>query len=239
MYFETLIGQMKPFFEELGYTLSGDGSFVKEDKAFTVEYDSEKEIYNLYSEVSGERRKISAYLFTADQTEKDVESVTIDFTDTVKKELSLNTRKRNVSEVALPQKDTGDTVTVSGYAQKMLAIFPDLKDIYRDEVALYGKFLAVEFTKNYFIPSAVELYKAGNRKSVRKFTETVCEMYIAADSGTGAICVSLLGAVMYLEPSLSDTIKENCDRCPSLYVAVLNFSRRLKKNKKLRESLIK
>lgn len=234
MYYNKLVELMLPFLKENGFNET-DGAFVCEDKQVKFVYNQEKKVYELYLN----ENVVSAYLFDETQTEKDIESVAIDFISTLKSKLGIKKAKPTANQVALPDELKGEKVGVGGLAQKLLAIFPAHKENYKTFVAQKGKFLPVRFSKEYFIPSIKELLNGGNKKAVKKFYDAMTDMFTAADSETSALVVAILSASVYGKNEQLAVLKEQTAACESLYTFVLNFTAEMKHSKKLRDSLLK
>ncbi len=234
MYYEKLIEYMLPFFKENGFSET-DGAFVCEDKQVKIVYNEAKKVYELYLN----ENLVSAYLFDETQTEKDTESVAIDFIDTLKSKLGIKKAKPTSNQVALPDELKGEKVGVGGLAQKLLAIFPAHKENYKNFVAEKGKYLPVSFAKEYFIPSIKDLLDANSKKQVKKFYDAMSDVFTAADGETSALVVAILAAAVYGKPEQLATLKEQTASCESLYTFVLNFTAEMKNSKKLRNSLLK
>ena len=126
MYYNKLVELMLPFLKENGFNET-NGAFVCEDNKVNFVYNEAKKVYELYLN----ENVVSVYLFDETQTEKDVESVAIDFTDTLKTKLGIKKAKPTANQVALPDELKGEKVGVGGLAQKLLAIFPAHKENYK------------------------------------------------------------------------------------------------------------
>ena len=236
MFYEKLIEKLLPFLTEQGFEQKDD-AFVGEKGEVKVVYNNEKKIYELYLKVNEEEKLVSAYLFDESQTEKDIESVAIDFAETLRKQFGVKRERSAAQSVALPDELGGNRVGVGGLTQKLLAIFPQYKEIYKEHVAKYGKLLITDFCHEYFIPSVKELVRSGNKRQIKKFYDAMTDMFIAADKETVPYIVAILSAAVYDDKDLLEALKVQTEECPSLYTQVLNFTNEMKHNKKLRNVL--
>jgi hypothetical protein len=236
MFYDKLIEKMLPFMTEQGFEAK-DGGFAGNEKEVKVVYNQAKKMYELYFKNGEEEKLISAYLFDETQNEKDIESVAIDFIDTLKTSFGVKRQRVAVNNVELPDELGGEKVGVGGLTQKLLAIFPQYKETYKEHVAKYGKLLMTEFCHEYFIPSVKELVRSGNKRQIKKFYDAMRDMFIAADSETVPYIVGILSAAVYGDNELLAAFKEITADCPSLYAQVINFSANMKRNKKLRSVL--
>ena len=90
MFYDSLIKFLSPFFAENEIKANEDGTFNTKDKKIQIKYNEQTKCYDLLFAEEGEELKVvSSYLFDETQTEKDVESVAMDFTDTLRKKLSI------------------------------------------------------------------------------------------------------------------------------------------------------
>ncbi|MEE0945766.1 MAG: hypothetical protein U0M42_02915 [Acutalibacteraceae bacterium] len=239
MYYDVLLKNLSSFFEENEITALEDGSFGAKDKKFKISYNEQNKCYELsFAEENGEFSVISSYLFDETQREKDVESVAIDFTETLRKQLSI-AKKRVASSVSLPTSDSGENATLSGLTQKLLAFFPQNKEIYKTEVANQGRFLATKFYKEYFIPDIKALLSSGNKKQIKKFYDAMTEIFINGDEETVTFTVACISAAVYDSEELKETAKAQTTDCASFYSNIYHFCGQLKSDKKLRATLIK
>ncbi len=236
MFYEKLIEKLLPFLTQQGFEQAED-VFVNEDKKVRIVYNNEKKLYELYLTQEENEKLLSAYLFDESQTEKDIESVAIDFTDTLQKAFGIKKERSRVENVQLPDELGGNKVGVGGLTQKLLAVFPQHKETYKAHVAKYGKLLMADFCHEYFIPSVKELVRSANKRQIKKFYDAMTDMFIAADAETVPFIVAILSAAVYEDKALLETFKELTAECPSLYTQVLNFSNEMKHSKKLRSAL--
>lgn len=236
MFYEKLIEKLLPFLTQQGFEEAED-VFVNEDKKVRIVYNNEKKLYELYLTQEENEKLLSAYLFDESQTEKDIESVAIDFTDTLQKAFGIKKERSRVENVQLPDELGGNKVGVGGLTQKLLAVFPQHKETYKAHVAKYGKLLMADFCHEYFIPSVKELVRSANKRQIKKFYDAMTDMFIAADAETVPFIVAILSAAVYEDKALLETFKELTAECPSLYTQVLNFSNEMKHSKKLRSAL--
>ncbi len=235
-YYGTVIGEMTGFFEEQGFKANED-AFVNEKYSVKVEYDEIRQVYNLkMAEVSengaGEYALITSYLFEDGQTERDAESVGIDFVDTLKKQLGIKATRKNYT-VELPSANKGDSITVTTLTSKLLAIYPTLKDTYKAEVDAKGKYLYLDFMCTYFVPEIRRTLESGNKKTVKKLVDMLIEMFVGGDNPTSTMVVVLLAAAIGKNEERFNAATAHMDECIHLVTAVNNMIPLLGKDKKL------
>ena len=245
-YIDKVIGEMKPFLDEQGFALKDDNSFLGENKAFKVEYKEEKQMYILScAEVQdgniGEYTQLDAWLFDDSQNAKDAQAVGIDFTGSVRKALGIKP-KRNIAQdidVALPSMNKSGSITVSGFAKKLLDIFPVLKDEYKAHVAHYGNFLYLNFFGEKVAPVLKELIKENNKKQIKKIYDLFNDVYVHGDKDAVNAEIILLCAVAYNDEVAKNNIDEMLSENTHFYQGFNNFLSVFKTNRKLKNTLIK
>ena len=115
-YYGAVIKEMTAFFEENGFKVNGE-TFDSEALSVKVEYNEPHQIYELrMAAISdgnvGEYEIVTSYLFEDGQTERDAESVGIDFVDSLKKKLGVKDKKKGNYSVELPSAVKGDTAKI-------------------------------------------------------------------------------------------------------------------------------
>lgn len=239
MFYDLLIKTLSPFFAENEIKANEDGTFNAKGRTIKINYNEQVKCYELlFAEENEDLKTVSSYLFDETQTEKDIESVAIDFTDTLRKKLSI-VKKREAANVALPTAQNGENIDLSGLTQKLLAIFPNNKETYKAHVAENGRFLATAFYKEYIIPDIKALLQSGNKKQIKKFCDAITDIFVHADEETAAFAVASVAAAVYQNNDSKALVKEYTADCSTYYSNVLHFENKLKSSKKTRNTLIK
>ena len=245
-YFEFVIEEMQAFLDEQGFKALGEGVYATDKKQIKIEYSEGKQVYRLLAaditeEGAGEYTELTAYLFDDTQTKRDSASVGIDFVDTLRKNMGVKAGKRKgaAGEIDLPTNQKVGTITVGGLTAKLLAIYPEFKEIYKASVAHHGKFLYLEFYRENFISRINRALTENNKKQLKKLFDTLADCYISGDKETGTLVVATITAAIDGDTALFETAKDAMGEGSYLIPLVTNFIPELKKNKKLREALIK
>ena len=240
MYYESLIKFLDSFFKEQEIIANQDGAFSAKDKTIKIEYNKNSKCYELFTaDTDGDFVKISSYLFDESQKESDVESVAIDFADSLRKNLGIK-NKRSAEAIELPTDQGGETVSLSGLTQKLLAFFPAYKDTYKIHCSENNRFLPVDFYRENLIPAAKNLLASGNKKQIKKFYDAMREIYINGDAETGSFAVAVIAAAVYDNEELQkEAIAQNEKDCRTLSQNIDTFCSKIKSSKKLRQSLVK
>ena len=185
----------------------------------------------------GEYALITSYLFDDGQTERDAESVGIDFVDTLKKKLGIKGQKKGNFAIDLPTASKGDSITVTTLTSKLLAIYPSLKDTYKAEVEAKGKYLYLDFTTTYFVPEVRKTLESGNKKSVKKLVDMLIEMFVGGDRATSTMVVVLLAAAIGKNEARFNAFAPHSEDCTHLITAVNNMIPLLGKDKKFTNAI--
>ena len=244
--YNAVINEMQVLLD--GQKFVKDGDIYKNDsRAVKVYYDGEKQTFNLgIAEVTdgevGEFSVANSWLFEENQTAKDAAAVGTDFADTLRTTLGIKKSVRNSSsDIALPTADKGDEITVLSLTQKLLAIFPQYKEVYKQDVARYGKYLYIDFISRNFIPEIKRLVAGGaaNRRQLKKIFDMLDEMYVKGDSATSDMVVMIIAACSYENTEAYEAVKGYIESDKHLVTSVDGVLKEFKGNRKLREALIK
>ncbi len=241
-YYGTVIGEMTAFFEENGFK-EENGCFSNSKNSLKIEYDEQKQLYNLLmadieDEKVGEYALLTSYLFDDSQLEKDAASVGIDFVDTLKKKLGVKTnRKTNAASVELPVALKGEAVTVTTLTSKLLAVYPGLKGTYKEETVAKGKYLYLDFMTTYFVPEIRATLESGNKKAIKKLVDMLVDMFITGDNATSTAVVAVLTAAIGKNEQRFIAATEYMSECSNLIASINNQIALLGKNKKFTEAL--
>ena len=240
-YYEVIIREMSTFLEENGFKAQED-AFVNDTKAVKISYDQAKQVYNLLAaSVSegtiGEYATVTSYLFDENQTEKDAVSVAIDFTEELRSLTGAKKKRIGGGETQLPSANASDSVTVNTLVAKFLAVYPSLKEVYKDETAKYGKFLYLEFCTTYILPEIRRDLDENNKKPVKKLMDMMSELFVTGDKDTSTLVVALLAAAIGKSEARFTAAADRLEDCPHLVTAVNNEIAVLAKNKKFAKAM--
>ena len=244
-YFDKVIEEMQPFFDELAFKVQEDGSYKNDTRLVKVEYSEPRQMYTLSAaEISdgeqGELKEINAWLFDDSQNAKDAAAVGVDFTATLRKNMGIRLKRTaDGSNVELPSFSKGGSITVTGFAKKMLDFFPALKDEYKNHIAVNGNFLYLNFFGEYLVPNIKQVMASGNKKQIKKLYDILEDMYVKGDRDTVNSVVAVLCAAAYNDEKTTAAIKEMLDTDKHFLSSFECFMPMLAKNKKLTASLIK
>ena len=239
-YFDVILEEMSAFLNENGFK-EENGVYLNEKYALKIEYDEARQVYNLSIAAKGENgigeyKNISAYLFDESQTKADAISVGIDFVDSAQKAMGIKAGYRGGAAIDLPTAQ-GENVTVSTLTAKLLANYPELKEVYKAEVDEKGKYLYLDFSARYFIPEIRKTLDEKNKKAVKKLIDMLCEMFVAGDRATTDLVIALLAGAIGKDAERFKTATEKMEECPHLITAVNNGVAVLVKNKKFAKAV--
>ena len=240
-YYKNVIAGMDSFLKENGFVADGE-IFKNETKALKVEYNDARQMYILnIADISegeiGEFSEASAWLFDDSQNEKDAEYVSIDFVDTLRKNMGIKVARVG-GVVDLPAASKGDVMDISGFAKKVLDVYPQFKDLYKEHVAKYGNFLYMKFFGETFVLQIKQVVSENNKKAVKKLLELCENAYIAGDRDTVNTVVACLAAAAYGDDDTKAKILEMLSENNHFKMSVESFIPMLK-NKKISDLLIK
>ena len=244
-YYDELIKEMQPLFDEQKFVLAPDGAFKNDSYAIKVEYDQERQMYmlNLADASLGddaEYATVSSWLFDDSQNANDAASVGIDFSETLREKLGIKVTKKTVSKIDLPSKATKDgNITIEGFSKKLLDIYTPLKEAYKQHVSTYGNFLYLDFFTRSVAPLVKNALAQNNKKSVKKLYDALEDAYIHGDKDTTNATVAILATVCYKDDAMKERIKNFLSENSHFSSSVFSFISVLESNKKLQKALIK
>ncbi len=240
IYFDVVIGEMSAFLEQNGFK-EKEGCFVNDTKALKVEYDEEKSIYKLLiaditEDGIGEYALVSSYLFDEGQNKKDAACVGIDFVDEAKKALGIKETKKRISVSELPSANS-NTVNTDVLTAKLLANYPDLKDIYKDYVNQKGKYLPLDFGTTYFVPEIRKTLDENNKKTVKKLMDVFADVFVAGDRASVNLVIALLASAIGKNADRFKAAADRLEDCTLLVDAVNQEIMLASKDRKLQKAI--
>lgn len=242
---EKILEQLKGIIETAGFKPNEDNTIYQNEKiAFKISHNEERQLLLLdIAEVTemgevGEFYNASSWLFDNPEELRDAESAGMDFFDTLKNKIGMKgTRINRNGEIAMPSKEKqGSSFNVEAFCARMLAVYPQLKDEYKEHITQYGTFLYVDFFKTHLVPLVAELLDENNKKSLKKFFPVLDELYLNGDRTVQNVIagVVLCGAVKD-DKKRYDIAYEALADYKYLQIAFANIITRYKKDKKFRD----
>lgn len=243
-YYENVVAELRPFLNENGFSFRDDGSFRTESKAFKIEYSEPRQMYLLLgADITdgepGEYTELSAWLFDDSQNAKDAGSVGVDFTSTIRESLGIKLKRAPVSDVDLPSADKNGSLTVTGFAKKVLDVFPQYKDAYKAHIAQYGNFLYLNFYSETLIPQIRASLKEDTKKSRKKIFELMKTGYVQGDRETVNTVVAVLAAAACENDDMKQLVLNAIEEDKHMQNSVNTLIPLLSSRKKLSSVLLK
>ncbi len=243
-YLENVIKEIKPFLDENGFVSDSIGSFKNDKKSVKVSYSDERQSFVLLmADVLedgqiGEYSEASAWLFDDTQNEKDALSVGIDFTETIREKMGIKNKAVNRA-VDLPTASKGSALNISGFTKKVLDVYPQFKDTYKEYVQKYGNFLYLNFFGTYLVPQIKSELTQNTKKSVKKVLDLLENGYVTGDKETVNAIVAVLAAACYKDETVTANANEMLKDNTHFKSALNAFIPVLSSKKKLKEVLVK
>ncbi len=216
---DIIIEVLAPVIDSQKFTRQGDECvYVNAKHAFRISYDADRHVYNLDMAklVEGgeaEFYNVSSYLFDDSSDERDARSVGGDFLDCLNNELgiqrSASLRKR---DVALPSKSSGEgTPGIEAFANRILTLFPEYKDKYKDDVAKYNGFMFDNFFSIVGPEIILRTIDTDNKKHFTKIVNTLDDFYVEGDNDVqSTIMYSVIGETFRGNNDLFNKFKQMC-----------------------------
>ena len=240
MFYDIVLGEMKTFLDENGFK-DKNGVFVSDSKALKIEYDGEKSLYKLFiADVvegeTGEYALISSYLFDQNSVKGDAVAVGIDFLEESKKALGIKATRAKIT-AELPSANSAGKVNTDVLTAKLLANYPDLKETYKEYIAEKGKFLYLDFGVTYFVPEIRKTLDDNNKKTVKKLTDMLSDVFTTGDRESVNLVIALLSAAIGKSEARFKAAADRLEGCPLLVTAINQEIAVLAKNRKLQKAL--
>lgn len=171
--------------------------------------------------------------------EKDINFISNDFCETIEKIYSSKKRQNQGAKLPTPVSKSAakngsvyyDTVTL---ASRLLQIFPECKDAYKENVEKYGEFLAEDFFVNHCNPLILQTIRENSPQPMKKLFNCLNEIY---NDGTnevqGVIVVTILGSMFDDEKLLANCV----DYMEDMTLSVIETNKLLAKSPKTIEKL--
>ncbi len=242
---ENVLKEMQPFLEEHAFIKKQDGSFQNNAKSVLVKYDGSRQMYTLLvadveNGKAGEYSELNAWLFDDSQNAKDAVAVGIDFVASLRKNMGIKIKRTaSTVDVELPGISKSGSMTVTGFAKKMLDFFPPLKDEYKNHIAENGNFLYLNFFGLFLVPQIKGVLFSGNKKQIKKLFDLLKDIYVQGDRDSVNTVVAVLCAAAYEDEKAKESICEALDGDSHFLSSFINFLPVFSKNKKLKQTMIR
>lgn len=243
-YFENLYAELKGLFDEQGFKFVSEGVYENEKKAVKIEYKEDSKTYCLSMADIGEGEErefveITSWLFDETQDANDAASVGMDFCECIREKLGVKIERKTDAQIDLPSFRKDGEYDVTAFAKKMLDVFPQLKEPYREHVAKYGNFLYLDFFGEYLVPELVKVYSENAKKSVKKLTDAMEAGYVSGNRDAVNVMVAVLAAACSKSEQAKAAFMESLGENTHFKQAVNSFIPNVQKNAKLSKALLK
>lgn len=188
--------------------------------------------------------KASVNYFNLEEfNQKDLKSLCNELKETINDkfgEVKANTSKKNKMPTPVSKsaaKSGSQSYDGNTLANRLAAIYPELKAPYRENYEKYGEFLAEEFFVNYGTAVVINTIKSRNQAEIKRLFKVLNDIY---ENGTsdiqGLIAVTILGE-MNNDEQMCETAKEYM--CDDMKEPVLLINKYLAspKGQKMKEKL--
>ena len=223
----------------LGEGEAAKPAYKNEQKAFTVEYDEQKQQFLLLcasvtdGEASDGWNPVSAWMFDDKSSESDAVSIGNDFADTMREQLNMKAATRAMSATGPAKARAGEDITIEGLTQKLLAVYPFLKEEYAKSVEQYGEFLYADFFTRYVAPAVRETLIKNDRKKCSKLFDMFDDVYCDGVQETrAALTFLILAGAVDGDEKLRETADHYCEEHEFLKLVMGQVYREYAKAKK-------
>ncbi len=192
-------------FEELGFAFAGiaeDESGVYADfkrDDLTVRLLSHDNLLDVLEKTEeGDFSKTGVNLLDLDDCdEKELKSLCNEINDSVSESYgkkAVKSVKKAPATVSRAAVRAGMSYDPNTLANKILLVYPELKDAYKENIEKYDQFLCDDFFVNYGNERILATIKSGDAQTRKKLFKILVDMYQDGTSETqNLICVTILG----------------------------------------------
>ena len=207
-YFETIANKLAEEIKEAEIKKLNENTFeVKTpQKNCEIKVDRNKKVILLEAVSEDSRKILSSWMFDEENiSQKDLKLIISDFSEIIsqkpKKEFKPAKKKSSKSENGM-----------SGlfFANRMVNIFPEIKDAVKEEKENYSEFRAVKFTKEIILPKINELLntKKSGSPEVKKLGKLLSELYSNAGLDVRSIITMVILNNIENEECLKNNLSE-------------------------------
>lgn len=185
---------------------------------------------------------LTAFVDYDEYTEKDIRSTANDIIEALQENFGIKAQQRQNTKMPVPVSRTQAKSGVMSYnpltlANRLLAVYPELKEIYKQNIEDYGEFLAEDFFINHANKLIIETINKSDPQKMKKLFGIFNEVFEDGTNETqGVIAVTILGS-QYNDPDFMQKIVEYMEG--GLLEAVVEVNKYLEKNKGARLRLEK
>lgn len=231
-------------------TDAGDNSisFSSDKGVYRVVYDSESNIMsfecaNDMNEDEVKFNTISRSLFdAASYDERDAKSLANEIRDEISS-LFKSKKKVDLEKVKMPKavsrtkaKNGMISYDTDSLANRFGVLYPDMKDLIKENIVKYGEFLPETFFMEHGTPRVIDVIKSGNDAEVKKLFKMLNEVY---EDGTNEV-QDIIGVTILGEMKNDKAMMETADKYMSDYMSgpVHEINKIMQKNNRLVKKLI-
>jgi len=155
------------------------------------------------SEDDSDYTPVCSYLFIPDEYEvRDVKSLINELSENISETFGKKAMSKKQASDIKAQATVSKSQVKSGallydsatLAVRLAAIYPELKDIYKENIAEYGEFLCEDFFMNHAAPLVIDTIKSNDAQKMKRLFSILNEIY---DDGSNevqdVITVTVLG----------------------------------------------
>lgn len=235
-----ITAKMNDFLNSQKFKKDGDYAFSNELISIKLEYDEATQTVALYmnGETEDDSKKLCEWRCTADSLSYDGDVIAEDFVKTLYRPLGISDGTVSGSQVTIPVKNkAGTEMNLDAFTAKFLNIYPEFKELYKQDVAEYGEYLYVDFFKKTALKKLREAVSENNTKAAAKLLTLMAEAYYEGTAEASDVAVGLISAGAFYDcPEKFDEMSKDLAETKPLYItAVKSTVATVGKNKKFAE----
>ena len=204
--FSTIIRELEATLNTLGFEKEAtetDGktavSFSGEKGAVVLEYNDGKFFIFTGDSTDTATKKISASLLDEDASASDIKFIIGEARETLnekfakKSAVQKKASQKNPQTVSKAAVKNGSFYDANTLASKLCLVFPELRPLYKENLAEYGEFMGEEFFDKYGTEKVINAIKENNPQTMKKLFQILNEIYEDGTNDTQSlIAVTIL-----------------------------------------------
>ena len=177
--------------------------FTSEKGALKIRYANDRaEVFEAedVEGLSGDAKRIVVSLLPADANARDMDYVVGEISETLDTRFGAKAKVVKKPNAKAPQTVSKAAVKNGSFydpntlASKLCLVFPELRPMYKENIATYGEFLSEEFFVKYGTPCVIAAIKENQPQTMKKLFQTLNEIYEDGTNDTQSlIAVTILG----------------------------------------------
>ena len=204
MIINSIQSKMKDFIDGQKFVADENGVYSNDKISFALKYD--EGAGHIILEAGTDENslvKLAEWLCNEESLKYDADIIAEDFCEALRKHLGLKKSSVNIGgSVTIPVKDkSGSDITVDGLTAKLLNIYPEFKEDYKQSVAGHGEYLYIDFMRNTVVKKLRALADdyEHNFKPIEKILNIAADAFYSGTQEASDLAVGYIVAASFYD----------------------------------------